>query len=118
MALLVSVTKMTGESCEMQAQPGDTVRELSRLVATELQVPGLAQKRLGGRESWKIGRKSAFSVRFRRLWIHDASPTVVDRVLPSWCEKLEELLAPMSKRDIQEMKAFMRPPPGVLGLWS
>ena len=43
---LVSVTKMSGESCEMQASSEDTVRELAEVVARELQVPSLAQKRL------------------------------------------------------------------------
>ena len=48
--------------------------------------------------------------------MHDASPTVVARVLPGWGEKLERLAAPITARSIREMKAFSFPPPGVVGL--
>eukprot|EP00435_Cladocopium_sp_Y103_P011121 s1960_g2.t2 len=84
----VTVQKMTGEEKVIEANPQDTVSEIQNLVARDMGVPHLCQK----------------------LWINNATVSMMQRSIPGMGRKMEKLIASLNTRLAAEVKAFAKPP--------
>ncbi|CAJ1461801.1 unnamed protein product [Effrenium voratum] len=86
--MLLSIRKVNGEVLEHRAPLEDTVSQLKEKIAEGVGVPPLCQ----------------------RLWLNEGSPDIVARSLPWLRTRVEESVRELNRRDITEVKAWMRPP--------